>query len=58
MIRRLYVDTSAYLAVRTGGASVAEEMKGAEVLASSLLVLEAQRTLVHTRAAKELGLPT
>lgn len=52
--RRLYVDTSAYLCILLGedGADrLAAESKGAELLSSVLLVLEAKRNLI--RLARE-----
>lgn len=47
---RYYVDTSAYLAVllgEEGSASLAAELRGGQLLSSSLLVLEAHRNLVR-----------
>jgi predicted nucleic acid-binding protein len=49
-LRRVYVDTSAYLCVLVGdegAARLSEEMSDAELLSSALLVLEAQRNLVR-----------
>jgi hypothetical protein len=48
--KRLYVDTSAYLCILLGEAGwerLADEFAGAQLLSSVLLVLEAERTLVH-----------
>lgn len=48
--RRLYLDTSAYLAMllgEEGGAGLSNETEGAELLSSVLLVLEARRNLVR-----------
>jgi len=50
MAQRLYVDTSAYLCVLLGERGhklLVREMRGASLLASVLLVLEATRTLVR-----------
>jgi hypothetical protein len=47
---RYYVDTSAYLCLLLGEAGwppLASELDGAQLFSSSLLVLEAERTLVH-----------
>jgi len=52
--RRLYVDTSAYLCIllaEEGADRLAAESKGAELLSSVLLVLEAKRNLI--RLARE-----
>lgn len=52
--RRLYLDTSAYLAIllgEDGWRPLAEETDGAELLSSVLLVLEARRNLI--RLARE-----
>jgi hypothetical protein len=49
-MRRLYIDTSAYLCILLGehGAEpLSEESAGAELLSSVLLVLEARRNLVR-----------
>ncbi|MCU0727072.1 MAG: hypothetical protein MUE73_14990 [Planctomycetes bacterium] len=56
--RRVYVDTSAYLAVLLGEAGhgrVARAMAGGQLLSSSFLVLEAGRTLV--RLSREGTIP-
>jgi hypothetical protein len=48
--RRYYVDTSAYLGLLLGEAGweqLAGELDRAQLLSSSLLLLEAERTLVH-----------
>lgn len=53
-VRRLYVDTSAYLCVvlgEDGAERLSEETAGAELLSSVLLLLEAKRNLV--RLARE-----
>ena len=51
--RRLYVDTSAYLCVllgERGHDALVDEMRGAELLSSALLVLEVRRNLTrHAR---------
>jgi hypothetical protein len=50
MATRYYVDTSAYLCVllgETGAERLARELQGAHLLSSSLLALEAERTLVQ-----------
>jgi len=56
--RRLYVDSSAYLAVLLGeedSAGVASELaSGADFVSSTLLVLEVRRALVHRSRAKKL----
>lgn len=47
---RYYVDTSAYLCVllgEVGWQRLTQELDGAELLSSALLVLECERTLVH-----------
>ena len=53
LVRRYYVDTSAYLAIllcEPGHEEVARELDGQALLSSSLLVLEARRNLVrHAR---------
>ena len=52
--RRLYLDTSAYLCLLLGEAGwerLSEDMAGAELLSSVLLVLEARRSLI--RLARE-----
>jgi hypothetical protein len=49
-LRRLYLDTSAYLCVllaEDGARRLSEETSGAELLSSVLLVLEARRNLVR-----------
>jgi hypothetical protein len=49
-LRRLYLDTSAYLCISFGEAGsedLAEETSGAELLSSVLLVLETRRNLVR-----------
>jgi hypothetical protein len=54
---RYYVDTSAYLCVllgENGWQRLAEELDGAELLSSVLLVLESERTLVHLSRAGRL----
>ena len=48
--RRYYVDTSAYLCMllgEAGGERLVGELAGGQLLSSALLVLEAERTLVH-----------
>lgn len=48
--RLYYVDTSAYLAIilaEAGSPEVATELKDGALLSSVLLVLEAERTLIH-----------
>jgi hypothetical protein len=48
--RRFYVDTSAYLCIllgEAGGRELAKDLSKAELLSSSLLVLEAHRNLVR-----------
>jgi hypothetical protein len=53
-LRRLYLDTSAYLCIllgEEGAARLSEETAGAELLSSVLLVLEARRNLI--RLARE-----
>lgn len=58
MARRLYVDTSAYLALLLGQArheTLRRETAGAQLLSSSLLALEAYRTLV--RLSRQGALP-
>ena len=48
--RRLYIDTSAYLAIllgEQGSAKLSKETDGAELLSSVLLVLEARRNLIR-----------
>ena len=55
---RSYLDTSAYLCVllgEEGHAALVAELKGSELVASSLLVLEAERNLV--RLSREGRLP-
>ncbi len=47
---RAYIDTSAYLTILLGqrdAEALLERLAGAELLSSSLLVLEARRTIVH-----------
>jgi hypothetical protein len=54
---RHYVDTSAYLCVLLGEAGwqrLAGEMDGTQLVSSSLLVLEAERTLVQLSRAGRL----
>ena len=49
-VRRLYVDTSAYLCIllgEEGGERLSEETAGAELLSSVLLLLETKRNLVR-----------
>jgi len=51
---RYYVDTSAYLCVLLGEAGweqIARQLDRAQLLASSRLALEAERTLAHLRTA-------
>ena len=48
--RRLYIDTSAYLAIllgEQGSAKLSKETDGAELLSSVLLVVEARRNLIR-----------
>jgi hypothetical protein len=55
---RYYVDTSAYLCVLLGEAGadeLARELHGGQLLASTLLVLEAERTLVQLSRAGRLS---
>lgn len=56
MIRRLYIDTSAYLAVllaEPGHEALVSEFNGAELVSSTLLLLEAERNLVrHAREGR------
>jgi hypothetical protein len=57
--RRLYLDTSAYLCVLLGedhAEAIAKQTRGADLLSSVLLVLEAHRNLV--RLAREGSLTT
>jgi hypothetical protein len=57
MTRRFYVDTSAYLTVllgQLGHEKLTSELEGAELLSSTLLLIEAQRNLI--RHAREGGL--
>jgi len=54
---RYYVDTSAYLCLLLGEAGwqqLARELDGTQLLSSSLLALEAERTLVHLSRAGRL----
>jgi hypothetical protein len=54
---RYYVDTSAYLCLLLGEAGshrLVGELDGAQMLSSSLLALEAERTLVHLSRAGRL----
>lgn len=54
VVRRLYLDTSAYLCVLLGeehADAISKETKGAELLSSVLLILETRRNLV--RLARE-----
>ena len=57
--RRLYVDSSAYLAVLLGEencANVATELASeAELVSSALLVLEVRRALIHRSRSKKLA---
>lgn len=56
--KRLYVDTSAYLCLLLGEAGwqrLAEEVEGADLLSSVLLVLESERTLIHLSRAGRLS---
>jgi len=49
-VRRLYLDTSAYLCIllgEDGGEKLSEETAGAELLSSVLLLLETKRNLVR-----------
>lgn len=53
-LRRLYIDTSAYLCIllaEEGSDRLSDETEGAELLSSVLLVLEARRNLI--RLARE-----
>jgi hypothetical protein len=55
---RYYVDTSAYLCVLLGEAGwerLVKELQGGSLLSSSLLALEAERTLVHLSRAGRLS---
>lgn len=55
---RYYVDTSAYLCVllgETGWERIARELRGGYVLSSTLLALEAERTLVQLSRAGRLS---
>ena len=55
---RYYVDTSAYLCVllgETGGERIARELHGGHLLSSTLLALEAERTLVQLSRAGRLS---
>lgn len=55
---RYYVDTSAYLCVllgETGWERIARELHGGHLLSSTLLVLEAERTLVQLSRAGRLS---
>ena len=55
---RFYVDTSAYLCVllgETGWERIVKELAGGHLLSSSLLALEAERTLVHLSRAGRLS---
>ncbi|MEK6608083.1 MAG: hypothetical protein AABZ30_10515 [Myxococcota bacterium] len=57
--RRFYVDSSAYVCIllgETGSAALAREVEGAQLLSSSLLVLETRRTLI--RLARERSIST
>ncbi|MBA3884506.1 MAG: hypothetical protein H0X67_02095 [Acidobacteria bacterium] len=57
-LRRLYLDTSAYLCILLGEAGagrLSRETDGAELLSSVLIVLEAKRTLVRLAREKHLG---
>jgi hypothetical protein len=48
--RRLYIDTSAYLCIllaEDGGDQLSDESDGAELLTSTLLLLEARRNLIR-----------
>lgn len=57
MPRRLYVDTSAYLCLLLGEAGwqrLEIEFRDAELVSSVLLILEADRTLVHLSRAGRL----
>jgi hypothetical protein len=54
---RYYVDTSAYLCVllgESGGDRIARELHGGHLLSSTLLALEAERTLVQLSRAGRL----
>jgi hypothetical protein len=58
--KRLYVDTSAYLCMllgETGWERLVDEFAGAQLLSSVLLVLEAERTLVHLARTGRLPPP-
>jgi PIN domain nuclease of toxin-antitoxin system len=55
---RYYVDTSAYLCVllgEAGGERLARELRGGHLLSSTLLALEAERTLVQLSRAGRLS---
>jgi len=55
---RYYVDTSAYLCVLLGEAGsekVVKELEGGQLLSSSVLALEAGRTLVHLARSERLA---
>jgi hypothetical protein len=55
---RYYVDTSAYLCVllgESGAERLARELYGGDLLSSSLLALEAERTLVHLSRSGRLS---
>jgi hypothetical protein len=55
---RDYVDTSAYLCVLLGEAGwekLAKELEGGQLLSSSVLALEAERTLVHLSRSERLA---
>jgi hypothetical protein len=57
--RRLYVDTSAYLCVllaQAGSDRLIEETRGAELVSSVILVLEARRNLVRLAREGRLSL--
>jgi hypothetical protein len=57
---RYYVDTSAYLCIllgESGWEALVKEVDGGQLLSSSLLALEAERTLVHLSRAGRLSAP-
>jgi hypothetical protein len=57
-LRRLYLDTSAYLCILLGEAGadrLSRETDGAELLSSVLIVLETKRTLVRLARERHLG---
>jgi predicted nucleic acid-binding protein len=57
-LARFYVDSSAYVTLLLGdpgAAALEKELRDAEILSSSLLLLEAHRTLVHAARAGRLS---